>query len=169
MKHMILAAQQEDAAKRRLQAVLLREGFVQVPTEEEAQRLRESGEGLVMLRYQLTLTTSGNTAPVETVTMAARPEEIFLHTGGLRMDRVEFGRLAIDYKARAATIEGRELPLTLKEFEVLAYLAYHKNLVLTRGSFWRRSGRWITTGTSAPWTATSNACGRSWGNTPGAW
>ena len=133
MKHMILAAQQEDAAKRRLQAVLLREGFVQVPTEEEAQRLRESGEGLVMLRYQLTLTTSGNTAPVETVTMAARPEEIFLHTGGLRMDRVEFGRLAIDYKARAATIEGRELPLTLKEFEVLAYLAYHKNLVLTRG------------------------------------
>lgn len=132
MKRMILAAQQEDAAKRRLQAVLLREGFTLVRTEEEDCLLRGSGEPLVMLTYQLTLTTSGTTAPVETVTMVARPEEIFLHTGGLRMERVEFGRLAIDYKARTVTVGERELPLTLKEFELLAYLVYHKNLVLTR-------------------------------------
>ena len=98
MKRMILAAQQEDAAKRRLQAVLLREGFTLVRTEEEDRLLRGSGE----------------------------------HTGGLRMERVEFGRLAIDYKARTVTVGERELPLTLKEFELLAYLVYHKNLVLTR-------------------------------------
>ena len=65
--------------------------------------------------------------------MSARPEEVFFHTGGLEMDRVEFGQLAISYRARTVTIRGRELPLTLKEFELLAYLAYHKNLVLTRG------------------------------------
>jgi len=75
MKRMILAAQQEDAAKRRLQAVLLREGFTLVRTEEEDRLLRGSGEPMVMLTYQLTLTTSGTTAPVETVTMVARPEE----------------------------------------------------------------------------------------------
>ena len=80
MKRMILAAQQEDAAKRRLQAVLLREGFTLVRTEEEDRLLRGSGEPLVMLTYPLTLTTSGTTAPVETVTMLARPEEIFLRS-----------------------------------------------------------------------------------------
>ena len=30
------------------------------------------------------------------------------------------------------TVGEQELPLNLKEFELLAYLVYHKNLVLTR-------------------------------------
>ena len=30
------------------------------------------------------------------------------------MDRLEFGRLAISYRGRSVTVEGRELPLTLK-------------------------------------------------------
>lgn len=133
MKNRVLAAQQEDAAKRRLQTVLLREGFRLVRSEEEARALwEESEEPLILLTYQLTVAPGGSSAPIETITMSARPEEIFLHTGGLRMEQVEFGRLAINYKARTVTIGGRLIPLTLKEFELLAYLAYHKNLVLTR-------------------------------------
>ncbi len=61
------------------------------------------------------------------------------------MDRAEFGRLAISYRARSVTIGERELCLTLKEFELLAYLAYHKNLVLTRsqllGAVWEMDYR----------------------------
>jgi len=132
MKNKVLEAQQEDAAKRRLQTILLREGFHLIRSDEENQALREGDEQYILLSYQLTSTHGRSSAPVETVVMAARPEEIFLHTGGLKMDRVEFGRLVIDYKARTACIGSRELPLTLKEFELLAYLVYHRNLVLTR-------------------------------------
>lgn len=131
MKNKILAAQQEDAARRLIQTVLSREGF-SVQTPEEEARAAEEGERRVVLTYQITVTDSGSTAPVQTVTMSARPEELLAHTGGLRMDRVEFGRLTISYRSRSVTVDGREICLTVKEFELLAYLCYHKNLVLTR-------------------------------------
>ena len=128
MKNKILAAQQEDAIRRLIQATLMREGFSILWTGGED----SLAEGTVILTFQVFLAGSGSTAPVQTVTMTARPEEVLRYTGGLDMDRVEFGRLVISYRARTVTIEGRELPLTIKEFELLAYLAYHKNLVLTR-------------------------------------
>ena len=129
MKNKILAAQQEDAARRLIQMVLTREGLSPV---EDPQALEKNGERMVVVTYQVSITDSGSTAPVQTITMAARPEDLLAHTGGLQMDRLEFGRLAISYRGRSVTVEGRELPLTLKEFELLAYLIYHKNLVLTR-------------------------------------
>lgn len=144
MKNKILAAQQEDAARRLVRTALSREGFSPVPSEEES-RLMEGGERKVVITYQIHVTGSGSTAPVQTVTMVARPEELLAYTGGLRMDRVEFGRLAISYRARSVTIGERELCLTLKEFELLSYLAYHKNLVLTRsqllGAVWEMDYR----------------------------
>ena len=129
MKNKILAAQQEDAARRLIQMVLTREGLSPV---EDPQALEKNGERMVVVTYQVSITDSGSTAPVQTITMAARPEDLLAHTGGLQMDRLEFGRLAISYRGRSVTVEGRELPLTLKEFQLLAYLIYHKNLVLTR-------------------------------------
>jgi len=130
MKNKVLAAQQEDAARRLIHTMLLREGFSAV---EDGRDAPEPGqERMVVLTYQVTVTDSGSTAPVQTITMTARPEDLLAHTGGLQMDRVEFGRLAISYRARSVTVDGRELPLTLKEFELLAYMAYHKNLALTR-------------------------------------
>ena len=129
MKNKILAAQQEDAARRLIQMVLTREGLSPV---EDPQALEKNGERMVVVTYQVSITDSGSTAPVQTITMAARPEDLLAHTGGLQMDRLEFGRLAISYRGRSVTVEGRELPLTLKEFELLAYLIYQKNVVLTR-------------------------------------
>ena len=131
MKNKVLAAQQEDAARRLIQTVLSREGFT-IRTPEEEARSAEEGERRVVLTYQISVTGSGSTAPVQTITMSARPEELLAHTGGLRMDQVEFGRLNISYRARSVTIEDREICLTVKEVELLAYMAYHKNLVLTR-------------------------------------
>ena len=135
MKNKVMVAQQEDAARRLLQTMMMREGFVRVDPDQPSLPGKDPDgqpERLVMVSYQVTVTGSDSTAPVQTITMAARPEELLAHTGGLQMDRVEFGRLAISYRARSVTIEGRELPLTLKEFELLAYMAYYKNLVLTR-------------------------------------
>ena len=92
MKNKILAAQQEDAARRLIQMVLTREGLSPV---EDPQTLEKNGERMVVVTYQVSITDSGSTAPVQTITMAARPEDLLAHTGGLQMDRLEFGRLAI--------------------------------------------------------------------------
>jgi len=42
------------------------------------------------------------------------------------------GNLEVDLLNRRATRAGQELPLTLREFEVLAYLVRHKNQIVTR-------------------------------------
>ena len=136
MKNKVLAAQQEDAARRLVRTALSREGFSPVPGEESG--AVEAGERKVIITYQIRVTGSGSTAPVQTITMAAKPEELLAYTGSLQMDRAEFGRLAISYRARSVTIGERELCLTLKEFELLAYLAYHKNLVLTRSQLLKK-------------------------------
>lgn len=129
MKNKVLAAQQEDASRRLIRSMLLRQGFFFIDPDDTA---LPSSERLVVMTYQITVTGSGSTAPPQTVTMAARPDDLFPHTGGLDMDQVRFGELVINYRGRVAAIGSRRLPLTLKEFELLAYMAYHKNLPLTR-------------------------------------
>ena len=69
MKNKILAAQQEDAARRLIQMVLTREGLSPV---EDPQALEKNGERMVVVTYQVSITDSGSTAPVQTITMAAR-------------------------------------------------------------------------------------------------
>lgn len=132
MKNKILAAQQEDAARRLIHTMLLRQGFFAVDPDEPLSQQGRDGERLVVMTYQITVTDSQSTAPKQTITMAARPDDLFLHTGGLNIDELRFDGLVISYPGRAATVNGRQLPLTLKEFELLSYMAYHRNLPLTR-------------------------------------
>lgn len=132
MRNKVLAAQEEDSARRLVQLALSREGFTPIEPEDQERLAAEASGRLVVLTYRLTMTGSDSTAPAQTVTMAAKPEELLRYTGGLNMDRVEFGRLVICYRARSVSVDGRELCLTVKEFELLAYMAYHKNLALTR-------------------------------------
>ena len=132
MKTRILAAQQEDSARRLVRTMLLRQGFFSVDPEDISPKPDQPGERLVVMTYQITVTDSESTAPAQTITMAARPDDLFLHTGGQNLDQLRFGGLVISYRGRAASVDGRQLPLTLKEFELLSYLAYHRNLALTR-------------------------------------
>ncbi|MUT65742.1 response regulator transcription factor [Paenibacillus sp. NEAU-GSW1] len=47
-------------------------------------------------------------------------------------DLLRFGPLSIDKKGYKATVDGRDVSLTAKEFELLAYLAEHPNQVFTK-------------------------------------
>jgi DNA-binding response OmpR family regulator len=69
--------------------------------------------------------------------------------------------LLLDHAQRRAWIDGREIPLTSQEFELLAFLAEHPGTVFTRAELSSGSGtapslgtagRWR--GTAAPWTCT---------------
>jgi DNA-binding response OmpR family regulator len=58
------------------------------------------------------------------------------------------GNLEVDLLARRATLDGTEIALTPREFEVLAYLVRHKNGIVTREMLgrevWREPGYALT-------------------------
>jgi DNA-binding response OmpR family regulator len=47
-------------------------------------------------------------------------------------DRLELGRLVVDARTREVTVEGRQLRLTAKEFDLLFFLASHPRQVFSR-------------------------------------
>lgn len=47
-------------------------------------------------------------------------------------DTVELGKIAIDIKGRRVSVEGENIPLTLKEFELLVFLVQHHGQALSR-------------------------------------
>src|SRR5690606_14652464 len=53
-------------------------------------------------------------------------------TGAPRPPALHVGDLHIDPTARTAHLAGRELPLTRREFDLLAYLAAHADQVVSR-------------------------------------
>jgi DNA-binding response OmpR family regulator len=65
-------------------------------------------------------------ARIQSVLRRGRPQELPQHT--LR----RFGRLSIDFAARAASIEGQDIGLTTNEFNALAALAGRAGVVLNR-------------------------------------
>jgi DNA-binding response OmpR family regulator len=54
-----------------------------------------------------------------------------------RESRLQAGDLEVDLLERRATRAGKDLPLRAREFEVLAYLARHKDTVVTRAMLGR--------------------------------
>jgi DNA-binding response OmpR family regulator len=51
---------------------------------------------------------------------------------------LDFGRLALDLRAHEVRVDGRPVPLTAREFELLAYLAEHPRQVFTREQLFAR-------------------------------
>lgn len=49
-----------------------------------------------------------------------------------KADRIIFGRMEIDLPGRGVYIDGTEIELTAKEYDVLLYLAEHSGMVLSR-------------------------------------
>lgn len=47
-------------------------------------------------------------------------------------EKIEYGGLVIDELAREVTIDGKDISLTLKEFELLKYLTDNKNIAVSR-------------------------------------
>ncbi len=77
-------------------------------------------------------------ARVRTVLRRARPIP--------EVERIEFDRLAIDVPSREVTVDGSSVPLTAKEFDLLAYLAAHPRQVFSRAQLldqvWDSSADW---------------------------
>ena len=76
--------------------------------------------------------------------------------------RLTCGGLELDPRRRTVTVQGEEVSLTFKEFELLAYLLRNKGLVLTREQIMRAVWDSTLKEKAARWTCTSSSFGRSW-------
>lgn len=66
--------------------------------------------------------------------LIARINAVLRRTGGLKddLDSVQIGKITIDKKARKVSVEGKQVMLTLKEYELLLFFYEHKNQALSR-------------------------------------
>lgn len=70
--------------------------------------------------------------------LMARVKAILKRSTGIREGRLTFGALSIAAQSRAVTLDGREVTLTPKEFDLLLYMAKHNRIVLDREQLLRK-------------------------------
>ncbi|GLB61145.1 response regulator transcription factor [Cytobacillus sp. NCCP-133] len=66
--------------------------------------------------------------------LIARINAVLRRTGGAKSDTgfLKIGKITLDKIARKVTVEGKAIPLTLKEFELFLFFIEHKNQALSR-------------------------------------
>ncbi|MFE8702059.1 response regulator transcription factor [Cytobacillus sp. FJAT-54145] len=66
--------------------------------------------------------------------LIARMNAVLRRTNFIKIeaDYVKIGKIKIDKKSRKVTVEGNNIPLTLKEFELLVFFAEHQAFALSR-------------------------------------
>ena len=64
--------------------------------------------------------------------LVARVEALLRRTNAVSADIMNIGGICIDKAAHRVTIDGKEIELSFKEFELLCYLIENKGMVLTR-------------------------------------
>jgi two-component system alkaline phosphatase synthesis response regulator PhoP len=71
--------------------------------------------------------------PFEVLELLARMEALLRRAPAApQANVVEFGAARVDLRAGVATLCGKEVPLTAKEFQLLEYLARHRGMIVTR-------------------------------------
>ncbi len=90
--------------------------------------------------------------PFSPAELVARIAAVLRRQGGpARPAKLEFDGLALDLGTRKMTVEGREVPTTTKEFDLLAFLASSPSQVFTReqllNKVWGSSSEWQDPGT----------------------
>lgn len=66
--------------------------------------------------------------------LTARIQAVLRRAGNVKLQEkpLKIGKISIDSKARTVAVEGKNIQLTLKEYELLLYLVQHKNQALSR-------------------------------------
>ena len=72
------------------------------------------------------------TKPFSPKELLARIKAILKRSGKMMPNNYEYKGLKIDYPGHAVYIDGREIKLTLKEYELLCYFVTNENIALSR-------------------------------------
>ena len=142
MKNQTLPAEQEAAVRRLVADCLKREGF---HLGDPAQLFLDSSEGdsLVVASLEVRLVSrnqwheipSSPPAPVNEpppLVFTAPVRMLRRQNPLLPMEDQVFGGLVLHNQLHRVDVDGVPVPLTLREYQLLSYLCFHKNLVLTR-------------------------------------
>lgn len=73
--------------------------------------------------------------PYEDELLLARLQALFRRARGFSEPRIRLGRLELNLEARMASVQGKTLNLTGKEYAILELLAIRKGIILTKDTF----------------------------------
>ncbi len=71
------------------------------------------------------------TKPFDVLELSSRIRAVLRRSKG-RCDKTEYKKLIVNYEERKVNVDGNDITLTFKEFELLHYLLTHKNSVVSR-------------------------------------
>ncbi len=149
MKNRSLPAEQEAAARQFVTDCLRREGFSSCSADGQPSS-GFSGENLVVVTVDVRLVPAGQ-QPAHSfaaraqggatpIVLTASPRALRRQHARPPMEDQTFGGMTLRHRLHQVEIDGVPVPLTLREYELLSYLCFHKNLVLTRaqiiGAVW---------------------------------
>ena len=64
--------------------------------------------------------------------LVAREEALLQRSGGEEKEEKEYGGITIDTEGRTVKVDGKEIELSLREYELLKYLLENENIALSR-------------------------------------
>ncbi len=74
--------------------------------------------------------------PYDLPELLARIRALIRRSAGHPSATAQFGRVTIDFNAHRATLDGREIALTAREFALVGMLAQHRDRVFTRAQLY---------------------------------
>ena len=102
--------------------------------------------------------------PFRMMELLSRIRALLRRSGGDngKMEEYRVGNLYVNPIKHVVEVDGKEVILTLKEFELLSLLISRQGIVLPAPSCSMKSGATVSTAKAGRWMSTFVPCGRSW-------
>lgn len=91
------------------------------------------------------------TKPFGVMELISRVKALLRRIDRVKKEDLNYGTIRIDVSRHTVQVDGNEVELTYKEYEILKYLMKNRGIVLTRDSLMEKSGATISNTATARW------------------
>lgn len=102
------------------------------------------------------------TKPFGVMELISRVKALLRRIDRVKKEDLNYGTIRIDVSRHTVQVDGNEVELTYKEYEILKYLMKNRGIVLTRDSLMEKFGATILNTATARWMYISSPCAKSW-------
>lgn len=101
------------------------------------------------------------TKPFGVMELISRVKALLRRIDRVKKEDLNYGTIRIDVSRHTVQVDGNEVELTYKEYEILKYLMKNRGIVLTRDSLMEKFGATISNTATARWMYISSPCAKA--------